>query len=704
MPTTSPRSSRKRLGRTTIGVIAAVAAASLALLTPGAANASISSAFELDGNVLDDAATAPDWGASSGTNSIFTVSGGLGVERSPLPTGFFDAGFARDFTPGSTADSTTFTNGAKDTGNISGGSNSWSCVKANNVTNKGDIQNAYTAVYVDTTFTPAHLVLYFGMEKNTPNGDNNMGVWLLQDENVGCNPGSGAGTAFTGVHKDGDVLLVAAFTNGGGNPQVSAYQWQGSSPGALNPNAIASGTTCGASASICAVTNAAAVTTPWQTVNGPTQGTTLGTDQFYEGAIDLTANNLDHTASGPICVNKFVFDTRSSQTIGASIYDYAEGSVQTCGSSSIVTNLYQKVPPAADKSLAPPDNTVTLPASVYDTATITPGVGTTAGGTVTYALYTDNTCTTASTSPAFSPASSATVTIAANGTVPPSPTLTFSTAGTYYWQAIYTPPAGSRDSGSTSTCTSEPLTVVKPQPTIATTASASVQVGGNPASTINDVATISNGYFPSGGPSLGTVTFKLFGPFDPSATIGASSCTAANQLTSSTNGASRVNDTTATATSDSYTPTSAGRYQWTASYSGNTQNLAVAETACGVSAEQVLVTPATPSLATKMALSDRVVVSGVPNAGSPAGTVKFQLYPSADCSGSAVYDSGDVALTSGTASTPAATEVTAGTYSWKVSFTPSASNVNYTSGSTTCTAAQSDEKATISYAGTSPAS
>lgn len=704
----------RRVRRRSALVVTAVAVACTTLvLVSGSASATISSVFELEGNVLDNGAalpSAPDWGASptgNTTNSIFTVNAnGAGVKRSPLPSGFFDAGFVRDFVPGSTNDDTTFTNGAKDTGNISTGSNNWSCVKANNVTNKGDIQNAYTAVYVDTSFTPAHLVLYFGMEKNTPNGDNNMGVWFLQDGSISCNPGNGAGTSFTGVHKDGDVLLVAAFTNGGGNPTISAYRWNGSAPGSLGTTAIVSGTSCSGSASICAITNAAAVTTPWQTVNGATQGTTLGTDQFYEGAVDLTANNLDHTSTGdPICINKFVFDTRSSQTLGASLYDYAEGSVQTCGSSSITTNLFLKKATPPDQSLAAPNShQVTLPAQVYDTAAVTPGVGTTAGGTVTYALYTDSSCTVASTDPVFDPASSATVTIAADGTIPPSPTLTFTQVGTYYWQATYTPAAGSRDSGSKSVCSTEPLTVVAPQPNIATTPSGTVQVGGSPASTINDVATISGGYFPSGGIPVGTVTFKLYGPFATGTTITASSCTASNLLATSTNNATRVTNSTATATSNSFTPTSAGQYQWTASYSGNAQNLSVPATSCGDTTEQVLVTPQTPALATKMSLSDRVVVSGIPNAGTPNGTVVFGLFPSTDCSGTPVYTSGSIAISaSGAASTPVATEVNAGPYSWKVTFTPDSGNPNYTGASTTCTAAQSDEQATISYAGTSPA-
>jgi hypothetical protein len=732
----SPGRRRRVARRSAFSVLALFAASSVVLASLGSASASLSSAFELDGNVVDNGAalpSAPDWGrAASGntTNSIFTVDGtGTGVKRAPLPAGFFDAGFVRDFKPGSTADSSTFTNGAKDTGNISTGSANWSCVKANNVTNKGDIQNAYTAVYNDTSFTPAHLVLYFGMEKNTANGDNNMGVWFLQDGSVACDPGTGAGTSFTGNHTDGDVLLVAAFTNGGGTPAISAYKWVGGAGGSLSTTAIATGSACTASATICAITNTATnnppsgtVTTPWQTVNGSVQGTALGANQFYEGAVDLTANHLDQNSSGaPICINKFVFDTRSSQTIGASLYDYAEGSVQTCGTSSITTALHRQIgaspDPATDPSLAPPNDAVTLPANVYDTASVTPGLGSTAGGTVRYALYTDSSCSQVSTNPAFDPPGSATVTIDASGTIPPSPTLTFTQPGTYYWQATYTPAANSRDTGSTSTCSTEPLRVGPRQPAIATTPSPTVQVGGSPAATINDVATITGGFFPAGGIAVGNVTFKLYGPFPTGATITADSCTAGNLLATSTNAGSRVTDTTATATSNSFTPTSAGRYQWTARYAGNAQNLAAPAdvngtptfTSCGDTSEQVVVSPQTPTLATTMSLTDRVVVSGVAGAGSPAGNAVFQLYRSTDCSGTKVYDSGSVTLAADAngimrARTPDATEVAAGSYSWKVTFTPDPGNVNYTAASTTCTAAQSDEQATFGYAGTSPAS
>ena len=191
---------------------------------------------------------------------------------------------------------------------------------------------------------------------------------------------------------------MAAFTSGGTVPTVSAYRWNAvGGVGSLSTSPMATGGKCGSSPNLCAITNeTASVTTPWQTTNKASQGsgnktgqgTTLGPDQFYEGGIDLTANHLDTDSSGnPICVNKFVFDTRSSQSLTATLFDYAEGNVQTCASPKIATNLFlkQAVPP--DTSLAPPNNTVTLPASVYDAAGITGALGT-PSGTVTYSLWT----------------------------------------------------------------------------------------------------------------------------------------------------------------------------------------------------------------------------------------------------------------------------------------------------------------------------
>ena len=71
---------------------------------------------------------------------------------------------------------------------------------------------------------------------------------------------------------------------------------------------------------------------------------------------------------------------------------------------------------------------VAIGAPVFDTAVLT-GATATAGGTVTYTAYTNNTCTTGAI-----PAGTKTVT---NHIVPNSDPITFTTAGTFFWQAVY---------------------------------------------------------------------------------------------------------------------------------------------------------------------------------------------------------------------------------------------------------------------------
>jgi hypothetical protein len=419
-------------------------------------------------------------------------------------------------------------------------------------------------------------------------------VWFLQDGSVSCNEGgTGNGNPFGGDHTDGDILLVAAFTNGGTNPTISAYQWQGGANGSLDPTAIVTGSLCGQSTdpAICAITNQSGpISLPWNTQdknasttkNKTGLGTSLSADQFYEGAVDLTAKHLDVDSNGdPICVNKFVFDTRSAQSLTATLYDYAIGNVHTCASPTVSTSLRRMIgstpAPTTDTVLTAASHTVAAGSKVYDTSTLSGALGTPTG-TVTYSLWTDSACSVAATSPLFTNTGGGTsntsdaLSLNANGTLPNSPVLTFSSPGNYYWQATYS--GGGRNSGATSTCSTEPLTVQAP-----------------------------------------------------------------------------------------------------------------------------------PPMATTILLSDKVQVEAIGSGPTPTGSVSFTLYPSADCTGTALYGpTSAVSLVNGVATTPVATAVAAGTYSWKVTYTPdaTATSNNYSSSSTTCTAAQSDEKAVISYAGNSP--
>ena len=66
--------------------------------------------------------------------------------------------------------------------------------------------------------------------------------------------------------------------------------------------------------------------------------------------------------------------------------------------------------------------------SAHDSAKLT-GATTNAGGTVTYSVYSDSDCS-------EDKRAAGTVTVT-NGQVPDSDTLQFNTAGTFFWQAVY---------------------------------------------------------------------------------------------------------------------------------------------------------------------------------------------------------------------------------------------------------------------------
>ena len=176
-------------------------------------------------------------GAAPG-NALGTVSGPKAV----LPGGFVAADFQKDFlnngTTFLTGDNTVFATGSKDELDIDGG---WQCGQDNNVNSKTDIINGFAALIGDAG---EDQIVYFGLEKDVDNGNNNVGVWLLQDPTVGCTS-AGGNTDFTGAHMVGDILIVSAFTNGGGVSNIDVYQWDPATTDATNPlDLLASGVDC----------------------------------------------------------------------------------------------------------------------------------------------------------------------------------------------------------------------------------------------------------------------------------------------------------------------------------------------------------------------------------------------------------------------------------------------------------------------------
>jgi hypothetical protein len=299
-------------------------------------------------------------------------------------------------------------------------------------------------------------------------------------------------------------------------------------------------------------------------------------------------------------------------------------------------------------------NSVSIGDLVHDSATLS-GATSNAGGTVTYTVYSDNTCTTL-----FANAGTKTV---ANGVVPDSDSVSFSAAGTFYWQAVYSGDAN--NNGATSVCTSEQLVVNPNAPMIATLLSATTAAIGEP---VHDSATLSGATADAGG----AVTYTVYSDDQcTSAVADGGTKTVANGV---------VPD------SDSVSFNAAGTYYWQAAYSGDANN-DPATSAC--QSEIVTINKNSPSIsttlsATSVSIGDSVHDSAtLTGATSDAGgTVTYTVYSDDQCS-ILVADGGTKNVTNG--SVPNSDDVTfnsSGDFYWQAVYSGDSNNLGATS---TCT-------------------
>ena len=296
--------------------------------------------------------------------------------------------------------------------------------------------------------------------------------------------------------------------------------------------------------------------------------------------------------------------------------------------------------------------------SVHDSATLT-GATSDAGGAVTYAVFTDNACTVAA---------SFTGTLGAKtvsgGIVPDSDTISFSTPGTYYWQASYS--GDTHNDATSSTCGSEVL-IVKANPTIATTLSAtSVNIGDS----VHDSATLSGATSDAGG----TATYAVF-----TNNTCSTPATFSGTLNPGTGGHETV---TSGSVPDSGTISfaNAGTYYFQVTYSGDAKNNG-ATSQCG--SEVLTVNPNNPGISTGQNLipnDNATLSSATANAG---GTITFKLFSPSDatCSGAAAFTqtvnvNGNGTYTT-TNSTFHASDV--GTWRWLVTYSGDSNNTGATS-------------------------
>jgi hypothetical protein len=463
---------KKQPGRRWLTYVAGlgVLVATLAVATVALAVHDLS--FQLDGDTSSvaqnnpndpDPAPAKDW------NDVFTTTGGNTtlVDPNGGNGSFTAASFKRDFaikasknaacsdtaTIGAifcTVDTSTYATGSKDILDIP----EWQCNKDNNVNSKIDIMNAYAAQF---QASDGDRIMYFGLEKNVDNGNNNVAFWFLKDGSVNCSS-TGSAIDFSGTHKDGDVLVVSAFTNGGGVSNIDAYRWDGTDscidnpdePGDCDELAVASGGDCKAANAlddICATTNSGpneendAITTKWLTSNGSVVGNSVVPPDFFEGGINLT-----EVLGGAACFSTFIADTRSSQSLSATLFDFARGQLGGC-QTTLTTKTGLSTTPITGEVAAPNTIGSGSVSSGTDTASLSVTGSQTWGGALSFYLCGPDTSLTTCDQTKGVKVTERAVSNSSPATDFVSGTATLTSAGKYCWSAHFEPNQASKDAG-----------------------------------------------------------------------------------------------------------------------------------------------------------------------------------------------------------------------------------------------------------------
>jgi hypothetical protein len=656
---------KKRRGRRLFAGFAALAMVVGIFIAAGTALAVHEFDMQLDGDVSTHAYSVPgtqtiDWGGTTcnvadtvapatcttgiagqtdTAHSLFVVSrSGSGASQTesvvanPATVGagklFESASFQRDFRSGGSCtldsasttrcnnDTTTYSTGSKDTLGIANGG--WQCGNSQNVNNKVDINNAYVSSYWTG---PTHAagdgdhILYAGIEKEKNNGTNDIGVWFLQGSASCSSTGANINWSGTG-HRNGDVLVVSEFSNGGGVSTVKTFTWRAStdptSPffgdggcidsrvGQFNPkvnggcNLLSSGgggdcKSATPTDTTCATTNANATTggaanpykgtvsTPWL-ASDATLG--VGNDNvvapdFIEVGIDVTQLFAGTGESAPSCFNVGVPDTRSAASVTATLFDYVVNKIGECGSKVQTTpkDGSGNDIPAAGLSIG-----TDARVHVSDHAVITVnGFSGTFHGTVQFSLCgpLDLASTSNCASGGVAIGSPVGVNGSAGSATVDAPDTVLTSVGRYCWRAEYSGdgdvPASSDPKDANDTSTTECFKIVPVTPTLVTSASGNVTLG----TAITDTATLGgtakepgtggvsggtiNAPAASQNSAGGTITIKVFGP---------DSCT----TSAHTDFTLTVNSGDATYGPVSFTPTATGLYVFVASYGGDPVN------------------------------------------------------------------------------------------------------------------------------------
>jgi len=276
-----------------------LAIVAIALITAAPTFALDSGIFELDGNAVTnhaDSALPDDWDRINPGPGSHAVVSSFVVD--PPSTTILTGG------------------GSKDVNDIS----QWRYTSGS-VPDKDEINDAYAAAYTNSV---GEVLLYFGADRYDTSGDSQIGFWFFQNP-ITLKPGGKAGSGtFDGVHAIGDILMLSDFTTGGNISTIRVFEWVGSGGSDGPLNLIGSGVDCSSSSAgdiLCAEVNSSAQNSPWAFT--PKTGTfkVFPAGAFFEGG-----TNLNKLLPSTECFSGFLVETRSSQSVTATLKDFVLGS------------------------------------------------------------------------------------------------------------------------------------------------------------------------------------------------------------------------------------------------------------------------------------------------------------------------------------------------------------------------------------------
>jgi hypothetical protein len=372
---------KKQRGRRLITALATLGLLSGILITTNAVLAvNQTGRFELDGNATTT--TSDDWdevchqvlgndcSTANNTNGATAVS--WSAEADPSAS-IFTGGGSKD--PQDPEDS-------------------WAWKDEGGLPDKDNLLHGFAARYslpADAATCPAGSfatceVIFFGSTRFANDGDAVQGFWFFQNKIQQTNIPSGGGFKFSGHHKNGDLLIISDFSNGGSVSTIFVHKWDTTCAKAANndpqPNQCsaqnlrlaASSTnancvTSAATAGFCGIVNTGAtnVASPWPFLD-KAGSTSFRQGEFFEGGVNLSTLGL-----GGECFSSVASETRSSTSPTATLKDFVLGQFASCTATMSTT--------------ASNTGTVAPGTSITDTATIVGSSPTNdPSGTVTFFL------------------------------------------------------------------------------------------------------------------------------------------------------------------------------------------------------------------------------------------------------------------------------------------------------------------------------